>query len=149
MALSNLRIPELNMVVIAGRLTRDPTCRTLANGTMVCNFHLASTKYYKKPDGQRQETTTFVGVVIWGGTAEYCQKTLKKGTPVVVEGALNSSSWEDKETGKKRTKVDIKASKVNLLEWPSKNPGGQDNSGSAASCPAENGLTPPEDEIPF
>ena len=109
-----LKMPGVNTVVIAGNLTRDPQVRNLQSGTTVCNLGLASNRWYKKGDEWVQDTT-YVDVTCWAGLAERVGEVLKKGAPVLVEGALKSEHWEST-SGDKRSKVVINATKIQFLE---------------------------------
>jgi single-strand DNA-binding protein len=113
-----LRLPSLNRVVIAGNLTRDPEIRYTQSGAAVANIGLASSRYYKDPKdpaGEWKEDTCFVTVVAWAQLAERVGDTLKKGSPVLVEGRLQSRSWET-EDGQKRNVIEIRADSIQNLE---------------------------------
>ena len=122
--MADLRVPDLNKVLIAGRLTRDPDLRYTNSGKPFCRLGVANTRYFKKQDGERGEDTTFVDVVIWGNQAEWIGQRLRKGRPVIVEGNLRSYELEDKETGQKRTRLEINALRVNPLDWDEDRGGG-------------------------
>lgn len=115
--MSNVRVPDLNHVIIAGRLTRDPELKYLTSGRAVCEFSVANTQYFKGKDGERRESTSFVNVTCWDKYAEYVGEKIKKGRPVIVEGRLKSDTWEDKSTGQKRSRLFITASRVTALDW--------------------------------
>jgi single-strand DNA-binding protein len=144
--MSDLRMPNINTVILAGRLTRDPELRYTPSGTAVCRLGLASTRYFKGKDGEKKEDTLFVDVTVWEKTAEYCGQRLKQGRPIIVEGQLRSNSWEDKATGQKRTRIEINAMRIQELDW-------SDDRGGAQPRPepeprvAEEPV--PEDDIPF
>jgi single-strand DNA-binding protein len=140
--MSDLRLPSLNRVLIAGRLTRDPELRYTPSGTAVCNLRLASSRRYKDKSGEWQDDATFVGVVTWSRTAENCGEYLKKGSAVLVEGRLQSRSWET-EDGQKRSVVEINALRVEFLDRV----GGQ--TPSAPSERTEGEEVAPEEDIPF
>ncbi|HNV20231.1 MAG TPA: single-stranded DNA-binding protein [Candidatus Hydrogenedentes bacterium] len=141
--MSDLRMPDLNKVFLAGRLTRDPELRYLSSGTPLCRMGLAVSRNYKTKEGERREETLFVDVVAWRGTAEYCGENLKKGRPILVEGMLRSDQWEDKSTGQKRTKIEVQADRIQTLDW--------DSEGGAGSKPAPRVIEEPipEDDVPF
>ncbi|MBU1356417.1 MAG: single-stranded DNA-binding protein [Candidatus Edwardsbacteria bacterium] len=113
--MSELRVPTLNRVLLSGRLTRDPELRYTPNGSAVCNFSLAVNRRHKDQSGRWQDDTTFINVVAWQAIAENVNKYLHKGSPVMVEGRLESRSWET-ETGQKRTVIEIRADSVRFLE---------------------------------
>lgn len=113
--MTELRIPSLNRVLIAGRLTRDPELRYTPNGSAVCNFSLAVNRRHKDQAGRWQDDATFINVVAWQAIAENINKYLHKGSPVLVEGRLESRSWEN-EAGQKRNVIEIRADSVRFLE---------------------------------
>lgn len=106
---------SINVVVIGGNLTRDPELTYTPSGTPVCNFNVAVNEKYTDAQGQKKESVCFVEVVAWKKTAELAAEFLRKGSPVVVEGKLSQDNWEDKETGKKRSKTKLTASKVHFV----------------------------------
>lgn len=106
---------DLNNVIIAGRLTRDPEVKILAGDRPVCSFGMAVNRRYKDKSGEQKEETTFVEVVAWGRTAELVGQYLRKGSPAYIAGRLTQDSWEDKETGKKQTKTKVTADTVQFL----------------------------------
>ncbi|MCU0607633.1 MAG: single-stranded DNA-binding protein [Candidatus Edwardsbacteria bacterium] len=119
--MSDLRIPTLNRVLLAGRLTRDPELKFTAGGIAVCNFALAVNRRYKDQTGQWRDEATFVNIVTWHKAAETINKYLHKGSPVVVEGRLESRSWET-ETGQKRSVLEVRADQVRFLEKSESSP---------------------------
>ena len=141
--MSDLRMPDLNKVFLAGRLTRDPELRYLSNGTPLCRMGLAVSRNYKTKEGERREETLFVDVVAWRGTAEYCGENLKKGRPILVEGMLRSDQWEDKATGQKRSKIEVQADRIQTLAW--------DSDGGTGGKPVPRVIEEPipEDDVPF
>jgi len=145
--MSDLRLPDLNKVIIAGRLTRDPELRYVADNRALCRLGLANTRYFKKKDCSRGEDTTFVDVVLWDRQAEWVGEKLKKGRPVLVEGSLRSDAWEDKNTGQKRTKIEIAGQRVVPLDW--EEGGGRGGAASSAPEPRQIEEPIPEDDIPF
>ena len=144
--MADLKMPEMNKVFLAGRLTRDPELRYLNSGTPVCKMGMAVSRYYKNRDGQRQEETLYINVTAWSKLAEFCGEYLRKGRPIMVEGQLRSSEWEDKQTGQKRTSIEVNASSVQTLDWEDRGGGG----GGAPRSQAPAAEEPvPEDDIPF
>ena len=101
-----------NRVMLAGNLTRDPQVRFFANERAVADFGLAINRKYKTNDGQMKEETTFVDVEAWGRTAELVGQYLTKGRGCFIEGRLKLDSWDDKESGQKRSKLKIVADSV-------------------------------------
>jgi len=101
---------NVNNVTVAGNLTRDPELRYTTKGEPVTEASIAINRRWTV-NGEQKESTTYVGLVIWGKRGEAFAKYLKKGQPVYCEGELENNTWEDKE-GKKQTKT-----KVKVLEW--------------------------------
>ena len=90
--MDDFRMPDLNYVVIAGNLTRDPSFRKTTNGTSVANFWIASNRKFKDNNGQWRDSVCYVGVVAWYKLAENCANNLRKGCSVIIEGELQSRS---------------------------------------------------------
>ena len=105
---------DLNVVILTGRLTRDPELRYTASGTAVLDIGIASNRFYKSSEETKKETT-FVDCTIWGARAESIAPHLNKGILVSVEGRLVFSTWVDNTTGSKRSKLSINCNNVNLL----------------------------------
>jgi len=147
-------MPDLNKVYLAGRLTREPELRYTPSGIALCKLGLAVSRTYKGRDGERKEETLFVDVTTWDKQAEYVGQRLHKGSPVMVEGALRSDSWEDKATGQKRTKIEVQAVRIQELAWSGDRP--QQGGAGAGAYAAPQGREPiaqdepiPEDDVPF
>jgi single-strand DNA-binding protein len=136
-------MPDLNKVFLVGRLTRDPELRYTGANIPLCKMGLAVSRNYRTKDGERREETVFVDVTAWRGTAEYCGERLRKGNPIMVEGRLRSSEWEDKETGQKRSRIEVQADRIQQLDWP------DSGGGPSRSQPRSIEEPPPEDDIPF
>ena len=107
---------NLNKVMLIGRLTRDPQLRYTPSGAAVADLGVAVNRYYKGQDGNRQEEVCFIDVTVWGRTAENATEYLSKGRQVYVEGYLRLDSWEDKNTGDKRSKLKVVANNVQFLD---------------------------------
>lgn len=112
--MADLKMPEINYVIVAGNLTKDPTYRTTTNQTPVVNFSIASNRKYKDSSNQWQEDVCYVGVVAWNKLAESCRDRLKKGSAVLVDGELQSRSWKT-DDGHNRSIVEIKARRIQFL----------------------------------
>lgn len=110
-----MKLPQINRVIISGRLTRDPELRYTPNGTAVINMGLASSRKFKDSSGEWNEATTFLDAVAFGELAERCGEFLHKGSAVLMEGSLQSRSWET-ESGQKRSKVELRALRVQFLD---------------------------------
>ena len=116
---------NLNKVMIIGNLTADPDVRTTPRGNTVAELRLAVNRISSGPnEGERREETTFLDVTCWGRTAEIAGQYLAKGRPVFIEGRLQQDTWEDKQTGQKRSKIRIVAENMQLL-------GGRDGAGQS------------------
>ena len=133
MTTQSYRMPNLNQVLMVGRLTRDPELRHTAGGTPVANFTLALNRRFRDPSGEFREEASFINIVAWQKLAELCGEYLKKGSPVLVEGRLTSRSWETQD-GQKMNVVEVRARRVQFLARP--------ESGSGEAEPREE----PEDE---
>ena len=104
---------SLNRVIIMGNLGQDPDLRYTQNQTAVCTLSVATTEFRSTPEG-RQETTEWHRVVVWGKQAENASKYLSKGRTVMIEGRLQTRSWEDKQ-GQKRYTTEIVAQNVQFV----------------------------------
>ena len=121
---------NLNKVMIIGNLTADPEVRTTPRGNSVAELRLAVNRVSSGPnDGERREETTYLDVTCWGRTAEIAGQYLAKGRPVFIEGRLQQDTWEDKQTGQKRSKIRIVAENMQLLG--SRDGGGQSQGGGS------------------
>jgi single-strand DNA-binding protein len=105
---------SVNQVILMGNLTRDPELRTTPNGQSVCSFSLALNRAYKDQSGEWQEATDYIDVVAWGPLGERVSQYLSKGRRALVQGRLQSRSWEQE--GQKRSKVEVLASDVTFLD---------------------------------
>ena len=112
--MADLKMPELNNIVISGNLTKDPVFRQTTNGTPVVNFSIASNRKYRDASNQWQEDVCYVGVVAWNKLAESCTNRLKKGSAVLIDGELQSHSFKTDE-GHNRSIVEIKARRIQFL----------------------------------
>lgn len=110
----DIKMPDVNTVLIAGNLTCDPSFRKTTNGTPVANFYIASNRKFKDNTGQWRENVCYVGVVAWYKLAESCYENLKRGSAIIVDGELQSRSWRN-EDGTSRNVVEIKARRIQFL----------------------------------
>ncbi len=117
-----------NKVILMGNLTRDPETRTTPSGQTVTQFGLAVNRTWKGSDGQQQEAVSFIDCVAWGKAGEIIAQYLGKGRAVLVSGRLDQRSWEDKETGGKRSKVEVVVEDFNFVD--SGQGGGSNGGGS-------------------
>lgn len=146
---NNLRLPELNNVILVGRLTHDPEVRFTAKGQAVCRFSLAVNSHYKDTAGNWHDDTSFIPVVVWGESANRCGERLKKGFPVQAEGKLQSRAWETKD-GQKRTSIEVIARRVQFLSRLTTDDADVEaGETGSSSAPSEAASTLSEEEIPF
>lgn len=125
----------INQVILMGRLTRDPETRTTPSGKTVTTFSLAVDR--QGADDQAD----FFDVVAWEKTGELVAQYLSKGRRTLVQGRLRQDSWDDKETGKKRSKVEVIANDVTFLDGPSGDNGG------GSSAPSSSSSSKPKDTV--
>jgi single-strand DNA-binding protein len=105
---------NLNKVFLIGNLTRDPELRYTPAGVAVANLGLAVNRRFRDKSGELKEDVCFLTVTVWDKQAEACCQYLKKGSPVFVEGVLQSRSWETND-GQKRSTIDVRAERVQFL----------------------------------
>ena len=151
-----LRLGTLNKVLLIGRLTREPELRNTQSSKLL-KFGLAVNRRYRDNTGEWRDDTTFVNVVAWNKTAEHVVDRLGKGTAVMVEGRLQSRSWET-DDGSKRSTIEVNAMSIQVLEKMGASSGPPEPTDPAyhqnpaiASASAVPPPGPPvdEDEIPF
>ncbi len=156
---------NLNKVMLIGNLTRDPELRHTPKGTAVSEISLAINRNWTNEQGQKQEDTTFVEVTLWGRQAEVVQQYVTKGSPIYIEGRLQLDSWDDKETGKKRSKLRVVGENFQFLAGkPGAGTGGagyidrpqqESSAPQVRSAPPQGGSAAPaddfmeDDDIPF
>jgi single-strand DNA-binding protein len=116
---------SLNKVLLIGNLGRDPETRYLPSGGAVCNFSIATTERYKDKSGAQQEKTEWHNIVMYNRLAEIAQQYLKKGSNVYIEGRIQTSKWQDKQTGQDKYRTEIVADQMQML-------GGRGQSGASA-----------------
>ena len=151
---------NINRVTITGNLTRDPELRSLPSGTAVCELGVAVNHRRKDQSDQWVEEPNYFNVVVFGAQGQNCAQYLSKGRPVAVDGRLRWSSWEDKNGGGKRSKVEIVGERVQFLgsraDGGDQGGGGQGGGGQAqgqiratrASAAPTSPPTPPTSAIP-
>lgn len=119
------KMPELNSVIVAGNLTKDPVFRQTTNGTPVVNFSIASNRRFRDKNDEWKEDVCYVGVVAWNRLAESCRDKLRKGNAVLVDGELQSRTFKT-EDNTNRTIVEIKARRIQFLNRRGNGPGEAD-----------------------
>lgn len=149
---------SFNKVILLGNLTRDPEVRYTPKGTAVTELGMAVNRVYTAENGEKREETTFVDITLWGRTAEIAGEYLKKGRPVFIEGRLQLDTWDDKQSGQKRSKLKVVGEGLQLI---GSRPGGSSGGGGddeSSGAPRSTKSTPPpkaapsapdDDEIPF
>ncbi len=105
---------NLNKVFLIGNLTRDPELRYIPSGTAVATFTLATGRAYTLASGEKKEETCFIRCVAWARQAELCGEYLSKGSPIFVEGRLQSRSWETPD-GQKRSMIEVVVQNIQFL----------------------------------
>ncbi len=130
---------SLNKVLLIGNLTRDTELRYIPSGSAVASFTLAINRVYKLQSGEKKEEVSFVRIVVWGRMAEVCGEYLKKGSPVFVEGRLQSRSWDGPD-GQKRSTIEVIANNVQFLR-------GQGNAGKDREASADVSQASGKEEI--
>lgn len=123
---------SLNKVFLIGNLTRDPELRYIPSGSAVATFTLAINRVYNTQSGEKKEQTSFIRIVVWGRRAEVCGEYLSKGSPLFVEGRLQSRDWQTQD-GQKRSTVEVVADNIQFLRIGSKQ---GEAKGAAAPAPA-------------
>ena len=136
---------NLNKAFILGNLTRDPELRQTPGGQSVCTFGVATNSFFQDKSGQRQQKTEFHNVVVWGRQAEVASQFLKKGGLVLVEGRLQTRTWQDKQGVNHRTTEIISE----RLEFGPRMGGGGDGArGSFGGAKAAEDFEAPKEELP-
>jgi len=136
---------SVNQVILLGNLTRDPELRQTPNGQSVVSFSLALNRAYKDQSGEWQEATDYIDVVAWGPLAERVSQYLTKGRRCLVQGRLQSRSWE--QDGQKRSKVEVLANDVTFLDGRGEGAEGAGASTSAASSSSTNTSNKKKDTV--
>lgn len=138
---------SLNQVTLMGNLTRDPELRQTPSGQNVCSFSLALNRAYKDQGGQWQEATDYIDIVAWGPLAERVSQYLSKGRRCLVQGRLQSRSWE--QDGQKRSKVEVLANDVTFLDGRGEGGGnsGSYDSNDAPAPTAKPASKPKKDDV--
>ena len=102
----------LNKAILIGNLTRDPELRSLPSGVKVCSFSLATNRVWKDKNGAKQEAADYHNIVVFGRQAETVAQYMKKGSSMLIEGRLQTRSWEDKNSGEKKYRTEIIAERT-------------------------------------
>lgn len=137
---------NLNKVILVGRLTQDPETRSIPSGQSVTTIRLATNRVWSNQGGQKQEATEYHTVVAWGRLGEIASQYLKRGAMTMIEGRLQTRSWDDKNTGQKRYMTEIVAENLQLGPRPAGTGTGYQRPPSATSASAPTAT--PDNEIP-
>jgi single-strand DNA-binding protein len=152
---------SFNKVILLGNLTRDPEVRYTPKGSAVCDLGVAVNRVYTTDTGEKREEVTYVDVVLWSRLAEIAGEYLKKGRPIFIEGRLQLDTWDDKQSGQKRSKLRVIGETMQLLGsrpgsgTASPEAGDEDrqarSGGKQSPPPAKSAAAaePDDDEIPF
>lgn len=149
---------SFNKVILLGNLTRDPEVRYTPKGTAVTELGMAVNRVYTAENGEKREEATFVDVTLWGRTAEIAGEYLKKGRPVFIEGRLQLDTWDDKQSGQKRSKLKVVGEGLQLIGSRPGGGGGGGGDEEGSGAPRSSKSAPPpkaapsepdDDEIPF
>jgi len=149
---------SFNKVILAGNLTRDPELRYTPKGTAIARLGIACNRKWKSETGELKEEVTFVDVDAFGKTAETIGQYLKKGRPILIEGRLRYDTWEDKQSGQKKSKLGVVLESFQFLdsgggrgEASAEAPRTRPAPASAPSAPESPDAEPPpeHDDVPF
>lgn len=137
-----------NKVILVGNLTSDPEVRRIGgSGTAVCTLRVAIDDSYQNRNGEKVDRAVFVDCDVWDKQAENCQRFLSKGSPVLVDGRLQMDTWQDRDSGANRSKLKVRAERVQFLG--SRRDGGAQGGSAAAAAPASYDRQPPANPAPF
>lgn len=146
-----LRFPNINSIVMSGRLTRDVELRYLQSGTPVAKLSLAFNRNYQK-NGEWIQETGYIDVVVWSKRGEQCAEYLHKGSPVIVEGYLKTHSYVDKNEQNRKV-TEIVCTKISFLEKESYNANSNEEYQSSENGDKTNVTKPvaevTDDDVPF
>jgi single-strand DNA-binding protein len=156
---------NFNKVILAGNLTRDPELRYTPKGTAVAKLGLAINRSWTTETGEKREEATFVDVDAFGKQAEVISQYLRKGRSLLIEGRLRLESWDDKQTGAKRSKLGVVLESFSFLDSGNREGGGgsggapqagaapaprpQRPAPSAPAPASQDGPPPDDDDVPF
>ena len=119
-----------NKVILLGNLTADPELRTTPNGQNVTSFSLAINRTWNSANGERQEETSFINCTAWGRTGETIAKYVSRGRQLLVSGRLQQRTWQDKDTGKNRSAIDVVVEEFSFVS-----DGNRSGEGGSSSAP--------------
>lgn len=151
---------NFNKVILAGNLTRDPELRYTPKGTAVAKLGMAINRTWTGETGEKREEVTFVDVDAFGKQAEIISQYCKKGRPLLVEGRLRLDTWDDKQTGQKKSKLGVVLESFSFLDSGGRGDASGGGAPAAASPPRPRPAAAPaaseapsapaeEDDVPF
>lgn len=120
----------LNKAIVIGNIVRDPELKALPTGIKICTIAVATNRVWKDKDGKKQESVDYHNIVIFGRSAETTAQYMKKGSNVMVEGRMQTRTWDDKTSGEKKYRTEIVADSVQFGSSPR---GGSPSTGGAAA----------------
>lgn len=132
---------SINQVILMGRLTRDPEQRTTTTGKTIASFSIAVDR------GGQDDVADFFNVTAWEKLGELVMQYLAKGRRVLVQGRLRQDTWDDKETGKKQSRIEVVATDVTFLDGPNNSDGGANTGASARSNSDSNAKSTSQDVV--
>ena len=135
----------LNKALIIGNLTRDPELKSLPSGVQVATFGVATNRYYTDKEGNKQESTEFHNVVVFGRQAETTSQYLRKGSNALIEGRLQTRSWE--QDGQKRYRTEIVADRVQFGDRKPSGEGAAPGQASKQAANKDEAIDYPSEEI--
>jgi single-strand DNA-binding protein len=145
-------VASVNKVILIGNLGKDPELRYTPGGAAVANFSIATNERWKDKSGQPQERTEWHNIVLWGRLAEIANDYLKKGSPVYIEGRLQTRTWEDRD-GNKRYTTEVVGNQMQMLgraEGGGREPGPPEaGAGSGPAPEGDSGADQVDDDLPF
>ena len=131
--------------IITGNLTRDPDLRSTPGGASVCSFSVAVNRTYRGTDGENKEEVSYIDCTAWGKLGEMISQYAKKGSGVLVSGRLSQRTWEDKNGGGKRSRVEIVVEDFNFIGGSSNRGDNSNSSYSSASSSSDTQSEAPDD----
>ncbi len=141
----------LNKAILIGNLTRDPELKSLPSGIKVCSFSLATNRVWKDKNGAKQESADYHNVVVFGRQAKIVAQYMKKGNSILVEGRMQTRSWDDKTSGEKKYRTEIIADRTQFgPKGVSSTGGGTNSTGSKAPAAEQDNsdvIEYPEEDI--
>lgn len=138
---------SVNKAILIGRLGKDPELRYTQSGKAVASFSLATSERWTGQDGQKQESTTWHNIVVWGRQAEVIKEYMKKGSQIYIEGRISNRSYDDKE-GNKKYISEVVVQNFTFLDSKGAG-GGQPSGGSDMPPPPPPDSGGGDDDLPF